>query len=261
MTALQPYRTYGDAPYGVALLHGGPGAAGEMAEVARMLSAGQGVLEPMQTAPTVEGQIEELAQLLEHCHTPVVLTGYSWGAWLGWFTAASYPSLVGKLILVSAGPFEERYASAVQETRMARLGLCEREETACLMQRLAEDGANPDPLVLRRFGELIARTDGYDTVEADDGIKFDAALFKSVWPEAAALRRSGALLNAGHDIRCPVVAIHGDHDPHPADGVQIPLSRVLGDFRFHLLECCGHTPWRERNARDRFFAILNDELS
>jgi pimeloyl-ACP methyl ester carboxylesterase len=57
-----------------------------------------------------------------------------------------------------------------------------------------------------------------------------------------------------------VVAIHGDHDPHPADGVREPLERALSDFRFVLLDRCGHEPWQERHARDRFYAILRNEL-
>ena len=30
----------------------------------------------------------------------------------------------------------------------------------------------------------------------------------------------------GRKIKCPVVAIHGDYDPHLAEGVREPLSRV-----------------------------------
>jgi len=71
---------------------------------------------------------------------------------------------------------------------------------------------------------------------------------------------SGKLLELGKSIKCPVVAIHGDYDPHPAEGVAEPLSRILKDFRFILLEKCGHRPWLERSARDRFYSILKQEL-
>jgi pimeloyl-ACP methyl ester carboxylesterase len=57
-----------------------------------------------------------------------------------------------------------------------------------------------------------------------------------------------------------VIAIHGDYDPHPAEGVQKPLSSVLRDFRFVLLEKCGHTPWLERQARESFYHILKEEI-
>ncbi|HLC23076.1 MAG TPA: hypothetical protein VJL08_01335 [Dehalococcoidia bacterium] len=48
-------RKYGDKPYGVAIIHGGPGAPGEMAPVALELSAVTGILEPLQTATSLEG--------------------------------------------------------------------------------------------------------------------------------------------------------------------------------------------------------------
>jgi len=67
--------------------------------------------------------------------------------------------------------------------------------------------------------------------------------------EASQLRSGGELLNLGKKIRCPVVAIHGDYDPHPAAGVQEPLSRVLQDFHFILLKNCGHHPWFERQQK------------
>ena len=76
----------------------------------------------------------------------------------------------------------------------------------------------------------------------------------------AALRQSGQLLQHGTRITCPVVAIHGDYDPHPIAGVQKPLSRVLQNFRCTLLEHCGHKPWIEKHARAAFYRILTQEL-
>ena len=64
----------------------------------------------------------------------------------------------------------------------------------------------------------------------------------------------------GKKIKCPVTAIHGDYDPHLADGVRIPLSRVLKDFKFILLEKCGHEPWIEKYAKDKFFNVLREEI-
>jgi pimeloyl-ACP methyl ester carboxylesterase len=85
-------------------------------------------------------------------------------------------------------------------------------------------------------------------------------VFKGVWREAHELRSSGELLKLGTKVRCPVVAIHGDYDPHPFDGVKEPLSGVLKDFRFILLEKCGHRPWIEREAKERFYNLLNNEI-
>ncbi|MGB7054354.1 MAG: alpha/beta fold hydrolase, partial [bacterium] len=108
---MESVRKYGKAPYDVAVVHGGPGAPGEMASVARELASEWGVLEPLQTAATLEGQVEELKDILDtHVDRPILLIGYSWGAWLSFIVAARYPSLVKKLILVSSGPFEAKYA-------------------------------------------------------------------------------------------------------------------------------------------------------
>ncbi len=57
MPYMRNLRKYGRAPYTVAIVHGGPGAPGDMAPVARELSTTYGVLEPLQTEETLNGQI------------------------------------------------------------------------------------------------------------------------------------------------------------------------------------------------------------
>jgi len=51
------------------------------------------------------------------------------------------------------------------------------------------------------------------------------------------------------------------YDPHPAEGVQKPLSSVLKYFRFITLEHCGHYPWLERESQNTFFEILKAEFN
>ncbi len=255
-----PVRRYGAPPFAVALLHGGPGVAGEMAPLARVLSERRGVLEPLQTADSVDGQVEELRGALEsEAALPATLVGYSWGAWLGCLTAARHPELVRKLVLVSSGPFEERWAEAIKSTRRRRLSPEQKAELDRAWALVNSAGA---VAALRRIGELMVTADGYDVEpnDAGDDLRFDAGVYQGVWPEAARLRRSGALLDEVGRIRCPVVAIHGDHDPHPAAGVRGPLAARLADFRVLLLQRCGHMPWRERQAREEFLAALEREL-
>jgi len=116
-------RTYGRSPFTVAVVHGGPGAPGEMAPVARELSACAGVLEPLQTADTLDGQVQELKEVLEGSgDLPIILIGFSWGAMLSFIFASRHPTLVKKLILVAGAPFEDRYAADITETRLRRLG-------------------------------------------------------------------------------------------------------------------------------------------
>ena len=255
-------RKYGPKPFDIAVIHGGPGAAGEMAPVARELSSVGGVLEPLQTAATLEGQIQELRAVLEeNGGLPLSLIGFSLGATLGYILAARYPALVKKLILVSGGPFEEKYAAGIMETRLNRLSRQAGSEVVSLMTAL-EDPATPDKDALfARLGRLMAKVDSYDPLSQEsDILEYRYDIYKGVWPQAAELRRSGRLLELGERIRCPVVAIHGDYDPHPAAGVKEPLSRVLKDFRFILLANCGPYPWLERLARGEFYNILKKEL-
>ena len=61
---METLRKYGSDPFRVVVIHGGPGAVGSVAPIARKLGQTRGVLEPLQTAPTLDGQIEELRILL-----------------------------------------------------------------------------------------------------------------------------------------------------------------------------------------------------
>ena len=67
-------RKYGQPSYNVVVIHGGPGASGEMAPVAKKLSKTHGVLEPLQTMNTIIGQVQELFSVLkEKADFPVTL--------------------------------------------------------------------------------------------------------------------------------------------------------------------------------------------
>jgi pimeloyl-ACP methyl ester carboxylesterase len=258
-------RTYGTAPFEVAVIHGGPGAGGEMAPVARELAAGWGVLEPIQTATTLEGQVEELREVLaQRARPPVALIGHSWGAWLSFIVAARFPALVRKLVLVSSGPFEQKYVADLERTRAARLSAADRAAFRAAIRDLEGGVGEERDKALRRLRDLTLETDAYDPAAPQDtetdALKLRGELYQGVWREAAEMRRSGRLLRLADRIQCPVVAIHGDYDPHPAEGVRVPLSAHLQQFRFLLLRNCGHTPWRERQARDAFFEMLEREL-
>ena len=254
-------RKYGHKPFSVAVIHGGPGAAGEMAPVAHELSSDMGVLEPLQTASTVTGQVEELGAILsKDGNIPLILIGFSWGAWLSYIIAANYPLLVRKLILVSSGPYDDKYAADILRTRLNRLSKGEKEEALSLMETL-NSPTFADNKTLARFGELMYRADSCDPLPRDSAIlEYSLDIHRRVWEQASKLRSSGELLKSGRRIQCPVTAIHGDYDSHPAAGVEEPLSQVIKDFRFILLSKCGHYPWLERGARDKFYNILRSEI-
>jgi len=262
---MQPLRRHGKAPFGVVLVHGGPGAGGEMAPVGRELASRHSALEPIQTGATLDEQVVELHLLLRReAGLPCALVGHSWGAWLSWIVAARYPELVRLLVLVGAPPFEERFVAQLDERRRSRLVGREREEFGRLVRLRRDPAAGCSDADLARLGALAAKADAVDPMpwesEARDRVPPMGAIFASVWPAAAQMRRSGALLALGRRISCPVVAIHGDSDPHPAAGVSGPLSSILVDFRFTELTECGHTPWLERRARAQFFSALEGAL-
>ena len=259
---MRPVRKWGPGPYAVAVIHGGPGAPGEVAPVARELSAVTGILEPFQTETTLDGQVQELRSvLLEHGKVPVTLVGFSWGAYLSFLLAARYPALVKKLVLVSSPPFEEQYAASVTQTRMNRLKKNDQTNAQAMIAQLEDPGTPDKNAVLAKLGTLLAHADTYDPAHVmEEGFHCQYDLFRSVWDEASELRRKQILIQMAKAITCPVVAIHGDWDPHPAEGVNDPLSRELKDFRFVLLEKCGHRPWIERNASENFYKALVAEI-
>jgi pimeloyl-ACP methyl ester carboxylesterase len=256
-------RKYGNSPLKMAVIHGGPGAPGEMAPVARELSSVGGVLEPLQTAATIEGQIGELKEVCQKKgDLPVTLIGWSWGAWLSFIFAAQYSAFVKKLILIGSGPYEDKYALNIMETRLRRLSQEEKAEAISLMDMLNNPSVGNKNTLLARLGKLISKADSYDPLpHRSEILECQYDIFQGVWGQAVKLRSSGKLLEFGMNIKCPVIAIHGDYDPHPYEGIKQPLSRILKDFRFILLENCGHQPWIERSAKVRFYNILKSELS
>jgi pimeloyl-ACP methyl ester carboxylesterase len=256
-------RCYGAPPYTVALIHGGPGAPGTMAPVARELAAITGVVEPLQTAASLKGQVLELRDALQsHADPPVVLIGSSWGAMLSFVVTARFPELVRKLILVGSGVFEARYAPGIAAERDRRLTAEDRDEIERLTAKLSGTDDLTKSAAFSNLGHIYTKIDAFDPLTLDtEMIEAQFDVYESAWGEMERFRASGEFLALGGRIRCPVVAIHGDYDPHPIEGVRDPLSRVLPDFRFILLDQCGHLPWIERHARDEFYRVLKEEIA
>lgn len=263
---MQNLRNYGGTPYLIALIHGGLGAAGEMQPVAKELSKNYGVLEPLQTGSTVEGQVQELKAVLEqNGNQPIILVGFSWGAMLSLILTSRYPELVSKLILISSGPLEAKYSKDIMQVRLSRLSTEDKNK----ISELENIVNNPSISALeknnafQKIGELFGKSESYDLIENDANeiiIEVDSNIYESVWPQAAKMRQDGEFIKLAKDIKCPVVVIHGDYDPHPFEGIKEPLEEVLKDIKFILLEKCGHTPWKEKFAKDKFYEILKNEL-
>ncbi|MFO8020230.1 MAG: alpha/beta hydrolase [Promethearchaeia archaeon] len=254
-------RKYGRYSYTVAVIHGGPGASGEMKAVAERLSSSWGVIEPLQTKLSLQGQIDELKrQLTNSGNPPITLISFSWGAWLSLLTAADYPSLIKKVIIIGSGPFEENYADRTLQIRLQRLSPEDQAEFRAALNTL-QALSHQENHAFQKVENITRKTDQYDPIsDADEDIMFRRQVYQEVWREADILRKSGKLLDRIKEVKCPVTAIHGEYDPHPAEGVKKPLSRVIEDFQFIPLEKCGHKPWIEKKAKANFFNILEKQI-
>src|SRR5882757_8002149 len=103
-------RTYGSSGPQVIVVHGGPGACGSMAPIARALADSFRVLEPFQSglATTVADHVADLHEVVESSpdSTATALVGHSWGAMLSLAYAAAHPAMVGPIVLICAGTFD-----------------------------------------------------------------------------------------------------------------------------------------------------------
>lgn len=264
--SMKSFRKHGKDPVRVVAVHGGPGAPGSVSELAKGISADFSVLEPFQTKDTIDQQVKELyTQITGNCKTPVILIGWSWGAWLAYVFAARHPRVVCKLILVSSGPFKEDYVKKMKGDRLSRFTERDLARLRELEDRLQRGEVKDKDELFDDFGKLYSKVDNYElvsshsnTTQEDQKHQFD--IYNKIWSEASGMRKSGKLLELGENISCETVAIHGDYDPHPFEGVKAPLNNVLSDFRFVLLKKCGHEPWLEKHARKIFFKLVNNEI-
>lgn len=250
------------APYRVCLIHGGPGAPGTLAPLARVLSGDTGILEPFQTAGSIKGQLEELDNIIgKAADMPVILIGHSWGAWLSLLYTADFPGKVIKLIMISSGAFTEEYASQVSQTRISRLSQREKTKLGTLEQALIDPFYTDKNGLMREYSILMHKTDSYDPLPFQDNcIAYQPDILLSVWAEAEEMRKEGSLIAKADAVACPVVIFHGDYDPHPWQGVVGPIKDRIKNVRYFLLKKCGHEPWQEKHARNEFFTLLKQEI-
>lgn len=252
--AINPVRTYGTAPYRIATIHGGPGAIGSLGDMSEQLSAfcNAGVIEPLQSRYTVQELIDELHEQLQ-CNAlfPITLIGHSWGAWLAILYADRYPEETKKLILVGAPPFEDKYVRQIMERRLQNLS----ETEAIHLQKLLQEPLLP----LEEIEKLIDKSDNYAPLppaDAQHTTLHDTRMNRSIWQEAATMRSKGQLKQTVSHLTCPLYIIHGENDPHPAEGVIEPLNDCRIPYTLYLLPRCGHSPFNEKEWRNTFYHII-----
>ena len=256
------FRLYGNSPYHTILIHGGPGAAGSLAPLAKKIALNFGVIEALQTEDSLQGQIKELKNIIDtQATSPIILIGHSWGAMLGYLFCAYHPTYASKLIMISSGSFEAKYARNIESTILSRLTPEQKLDVNQLSLELKNNDRNNEN-AFQELGRIFEIADTFDPTHFDTLENFPGQyeIYQKVWPEVAKLRETSELLSLGKNITCPVTAIHGDYDSHPYQGVKEPLSPILQNLSFHLLEKCGHQPWIERHTQEAFFQLINKEI-
>jgi len=258
-----PVREYGASGPLVIALHGGPGAAGSMAAVARGLADSFRVLEPFQRGSgedplTVARHVADLHAVMESraAGTRPALVGHSWGAMLALAYAASHPQAASRLVLIGCGTFDRAARERLESIRAERMN----PERRRRLVQLERDVRDPD-LRMRRFGELFLEVDSCDPVSTDAGVEVcDARANAETWSDMLRLQQQGLYPAAFGAIDVPVLMLHGTFDPHPGELIHRSLAPHLRRLEYVALDRCGHYPWLEKVAREEFFQVLRGWL-
>lgn len=248
----------------VVVLHGGPGAQGSVADLARMLADEFRVLEPLQRRSgmeplTVRRHVEDLVEVAP---AGAAIVGASWGAMLALSYAAAHPDRVSGLVLVGCGTYDVAGRALYQERMRERFGAEGIVEAQALQRRIEESTeASEREALFGRLGALAGRAQAHDPLEPEqDDEAFDAGGYEETWNDVLRLQEIGQEPLAFSAIGVPVLMLHGQDDPHPGEQIHELLKTCVPGVELVLLERCGHEPWRERHAREPFFDLLRDRL-
>jgi pimeloyl-ACP methyl ester carboxylesterase len=256
-------RIHGDRGPVIFLLHGGPGAAGSVWDLAEELSDEFQVHEAIQRRSgarrlTVFRHVSDLRELVV---APAVMVGHSWGAMLGLSFAARYPASLRGLVLIGCGTYDSRSREIYRARMQKNLGSAGRQRVEALSEEIGACSSDPRrDRLFAKLGQMDSRAQAFDELRLRAGYRaildFDSRGFEETWDDAVRLQRVGREPAAFRAISCPVLMLHGDDDPHPGGRIATTLRRYIPQLEYHSFPRCGHVPWRERHARERFLLDL-----
>lgn len=259
-------RRYGGGGPCVVLLHGGPGAAGEMAPVAQVLKDRFAVIEPLQRKSgeiplTVERHVLDLKDTLELSlkDGPVRILGFSWGAMLGLTYAARFPESVHSLMLIGCGTFDETSRSIYEVNIKKRMSPELQNRIQHVRDRMSfETDLQRRNLLFKEFGTIYTRLQSFHAEEdsPEDVLYYDELGFRETWEDVLSLQEKGIQPAEFVRITAPVVMIHGEDDPHPGSLIYQTLEPHIQNLIYIPIDQCGHKPWIECFAGNRFFDLL-----
>jgi pimeloyl-ACP methyl ester carboxylesterase len=243
----------------VAVIHGGPGAPGYMAPLARTLATTCQVLEPFQRNSgdeplTVARHVADLHDVLMSRSTnrQAALVGHSWGAMLALAYAAEHTERVASIVLIGCGTFDV----AARERFRAILNSRMDDTLRHRVEHLVADYPDPNER-LRRRAELTLPLYSCDVHPTDAGFEAcDARAHQETWDDMMRLQTAGIYPRAFQAIRVPVIMLHGAADPHPGQMIRASLEPYLRQLEYVEWDRCGHYPWLEPAAREDFFRTL-----
>jgi len=263
-------RSYGDSGPYVILLHGGPGAAGEMAPVALNLYSRFQVIEPLQRTCskvplTVARHVEDLHDVLREPLQagPVRLVGFSWGAMLALTYAARYPEKIDRIILIGCGTFDKQSRQIYQNNIKRRMDTETQHRMDDIQAQLTvENNPKRRNELFAEFGSIYNRLQSYKPLKTDfkEVLNYDEAGFRQTWADALSLQEQGIQPAEFANIRAPVTMIHGDEDPHPGPLIYKTLTKFIQNIKYRELSRCGHKPWIESEVNNEFYKILTECL-
>jgi len=258
-------RTYGPEGPVVIVLHGGPGAAGEAAPLARGLAGQFRVLEPWQRPSgdeplTVARHVADLRELvLSQCNNDrPALVGHSWGAMLALAYAAEHPESAGPLVLIGCGTFDTASRARMQAVLDERMS----DELRQRLRQLPHQVSDPRERLVKQYQwtKPLYLVDPIDE-EQEETEPLDVRAHREAWADMLRLQAAGVYPAAFAKITSPVLMLHGAQDPHPGPMIRAGLAVHLPQLEYREWDRCGHYPWRERHVRDEFYTVLRTWLS
>lgn len=257
-------REYGESGPTVVLLHGGPGAPGSVASLARDLASDFRVREPLQRcsgneALTVERHCLDLAAVAPD---KTLLVGWSWGAMLALSFASRYPTRISAVALVGCGTYDTSSRAIYQKALNDRLGPKGRSQVDTLLRQIAsETDSAPRDRILAEMAGIVSRAQCFaSTSNEEDTLRVDSRGYEETWQDVLRLQREGIEPAGFRAITAPVLMLHGDDDPHPGGATRDLLRRYIPHLEYVAFARCGHVPWVEPYARSAFLETLKNWL-
>lgn len=246
-------------PADLVLIHGGPGAQGSLHGLRAALPADLNAREILQRYAggqrlSVQTHVDDMAAVVQ---SDANILGHSWGAMLSLSFASQFPHRCRRLLLVGCGTYSE----ASRQEYVRRILLRFDPERAALLKELVAQAptAAERAAAFRAYGDYATSVQAFDPIPdpcPDPDPQYDPDGHAQTWADAMRLQEEGVEPARFSSIQCPVTLIQGADDPHPGRLIFDDLKPHIPQLEFIELEQCGHEPWLERHARERFLEIV-----